>query len=123
MARRVLLRTVKRLPMTRRALLMTRRRLPITRNLLLTPRSTSPKPSDELPKARNGQPIPPEALPAQNQMLLMSIKRKFNCPMSLLVKEGELIVTAAESHPGEMTKRLGATALAETRTVLDSLSN
>jgi hypothetical protein len=53
----------------------------------------------------------------------MSVKRKFNCPMSTLVKEGELVVAAAESHPEEMNRRLGATAVAGTRAVLDSLSN
>src|SRR6266853_3824699 len=53
----------------------------------------------------------------------MRVKRKFNMPMSTLVKEGELIVSTAEGHPDEMNRRLGATAVSETRTVLDSLSN
>ena len=43
--------------------------------------------------------------------------------MSTLVKEGGLIVAAAESHAAEINRRLGAEAVGSTRTVLDSLSN
>ena len=52
----------------------------------------------------------------------MSVKRKFNFPMSALVKEGKLILTAAESHLEEMTRRLGNSTVSNTRTVLASLS-
>jgi hypothetical protein len=47
----------------------------------------------------------------------MANELNFHFPLPLLLQDGDLILNAAEAHPGEITPRLSANHVAETRTL------
>src|SRR5947209_4144733 len=51
----------------------------------------------------------------------MPVKRKFHFPMSTLLYEGDLIITATEAQPAFATKRLPANFATEARAKLGAL--
>lgn len=51
----------------------------------------------------------------------MPVKRKFTFPMSTLLYQADLILTAAEDQPAFVTKRLSTELMSQARTILEGL--